>query len=188
MARPQPETSTLAKLSRARPDDLHPLLAETHTTWLKGGMPISVAATQLKSSQSTLYGWLIGRGRPLLSDLDAMIELIGYHYSIVPGSRTERRLEPSEYANRSNRADLVDGVHPLLVEVDEMMRKSGVILADFASELRISNSYLSNWFLNRTDPALLDVDRLVGLIGSGYRLTVTRGLRRTQRRQKFAAS
>lgn len=181
MTRPQPEASMFAKLSRKRPADLHPLLVETHETWLRGGMPISDAATQLDVRANTVYGWLIGRGRPLLSQLDAMMGLIGYHYSIVNGSRTDRRLPASEFSSRSNRADLADGVHPLLAEVDDMVRDSRVVLADFAGEMGVSTSYLSNWFSNKADPAILDVDRLVGLIGRGHRLAVTRGLRRTQR-------
>jgi transcriptional regulator with XRE-family HTH domain len=79
--------SNAAYVRAARPDDLHPLLKEVHEKWLASGMPLNEIAAQIGVSQSTMYGWFMGRGVPDLRKIDAMCELIGYRLTVTRGTR-----------------------------------------------------------------------------------------------------
>lgn len=70
-----------------RPKDLHPLLVEVHEVWLGSGMPMSQVAVEIGVSSSALYGWFMGRGKPTVKDIEALLNLFGYRFTVSRGLR-----------------------------------------------------------------------------------------------------
>lgn len=177
MTRPRRTDEPAPRKTRGkRPADLHPLLVETHDVWLRSKMTATEASAQTGASPSSIYGWFMGRGRPMFWPLDQMMQMVGHHFKITPGAREGIELLESSNASGLRRYERPpDDVHPLLVEVDGLWRKSGVAIGDAAVALRMSPGPLYGWFTGTSKPGLLELDSFVGLIG--FRLTVVRGVR-----------
>lgn len=146
-------------------------------------MTATDAAPQVGVSPGTLYGWLMGQGRPMLLPLDAIMLMVGHHYSIVKGARPDaKKIPPAANAGRRRNAsnlrrhDSVTDLHPVLVQADALWRESGIPLIEGAAAIGLSRGPVYRWFIGTTPVGLLDLDALLGTID--HRLTVTKGSRR----------
>lgn len=175
MTRPKRAPATSALSRSERPENLHPLISETYDVWTRSRMTATEASAEISVSRGTISAWLLGRGRPLLLPLDRMMLMVGHHYAIVVGARPgSKQLEPSTATNL-RRHDILEDLHPLLVETDLLWRRSGVSISDGAAAIGMSRGPLYRWFLGTAEAGLLEVDGLLGTIG--HRLTVARGVR-----------
>lgn len=74
--------------SRAeRPPGLHPLLSEVFDKWETSGFTKTEVANHIGVSPSALYGWFLGRGKPTLLEIDAMLNMFGYRLKVERGLR-----------------------------------------------------------------------------------------------------